>query len=79
MGNCFSAINSNDKKLQRTDTNGNELQRTASSYQGNVAESMRYSDRQSATKGQTASELHKSRTLEERIRQAEHENRSRVE
>lgn len=72
-------MNTNDKRLQRTDTNGNELQRTASSYQGNVAESMRYSDREeAANKGQTASQLQKSRTLEERIRQAENENRARA-
>lgn len=71
-------MNSHDKRLQRTDTQGNELQRTTSSYQGNVADSMRYSDRQGERPPQTASQLHKSRTLEERIRHAENENRARV-
>ncbi|WFD43343.1 hypothetical protein MPSI1_002004 [Malassezia psittaci] len=69
-----------DKKLSRTDTNrGNELHRTTSSYQGSVADGMRYSDNRSAERDRlTASQVHKSRTLEERIRQAERENRSRV-
>lgn len=70
------------KKLSRTDTNrGNELHRTTSSYQGSVADGMRYSDNASASVDRdrlTASQVHKSRTLEERIRQAERENRSRA-
>ncbi|WFD38040.1 uncharacterized protein MJAP1_000988 [Malassezia japonica] len=83
MGSCFSSLGGNDKKLSRTDTNrgGNELQRTTSSYQGSVADGMRYSDNASATADRdrlTASQVHKSKTLEERIKQAERENRNRV-
>lgn len=42
---------------------------------------MRYSDNASATADRdrlTASQVHKSKTLEERIKQAERENRNRV-
>ncbi len=42
---------------------------------------MRYSDRTTANAERdrlTASQLHKSKTLEERIRQAERENRTRA-
>ncbi|PWZ03063.1 hypothetical protein BCV70DRAFT_214539 [Testicularia cyperi] len=77
---------SSDKTMKRTDTNrsnnkvtGNELQRTTSSYQGSVADATRYSDRGGERDRLTASQLHKSKTLEERIRQAERENRSRQE
>lgn len=71
------------KKLSRTDTNrgGNELHRTTSSYQGSVADGMRYSDNATSSVDRdhlTASQVHKSRTLEERIRQAERENRTRA-
>lgn len=72
----------NDKKLSRTETNrgGNELHRTTSSYQGSVADGMRYSDNATPTDRDrlTASQVHKSKTLEERIRQAERENRNRI-
>jgi len=67
--------------MNRTDTNhGNELQRTTSSYQGSVADGMRYSDkRQTADRDHlTASQVYKSKTLEERIKQAEAENRARA-
>jgi len=74
-----------DKKMKRTDTNkskDNELQRTTSSYHGSVADGMRYSDRAAANGGQktsmSASQLHKSKTLEERIKQAEKENKNRA-
>ena len=43
-----------------------------------MADPMRYSDRQQGGERLTASQVHKSRTLEDRIRQAERENRSRV-
>lgn len=74
------------KKMKRTDTNpggknNTELHRTTSSYQGSVADGMRYSDRASGNAERdrlTASQLHKSKTLEERIRQAERENKSRA-
>mgnify|MGYP000182686502 FL=1 len=72
------------KKMKRTDTKGsgaNELQRTASSYQGSVADGMRYSDRLADRAGErerlTASQLHKSTTLEARIKQAEAQNKAR--
>ncbi|WFD26043.1 hypothetical protein MNAN1_001018 [Malassezia nana] len=71
----------NDKAMSRTDTNhGNELQRTTSSYQGSVADGMRYSDnRQISDRDRlTASQVYKSKTLEERIKQAEQENRARA-
>ncbi|CBQ70464.1 conserved hypothetical protein [Sporisorium reilianum SRZ2] len=84
MGSCFSSP-SDDKKMKRTDTNpGNknntELHRTTSSYQGSVADGMRYSDRAANAERDrlTASQLHKSKTLEERIKQAEKENRTRA-
>lgn len=71
--------------MKRTDTNpgksqNNELQRTTSSYQGSVADATRYSDRGAKAERDrlTASQLHTSKTLEERIRQAERENKSRV-
>lgn len=76
----------NKKDLKRTDTNrsgkgNNELQRTTSSYHGSVAEGIRYSDRLADRENErdrlTASQLNKSRTLEERLRQAERENASR--
>lgn len=72
------------KGMKRTDTNrsgGNELHRTTSSYQGSVADGMRYSDRPSMAAERervTASQLHKTKTMEERIRQAEKENRARA-
>ncbi|KAN0061496.1 hypothetical protein ACQY0O_006343 [Thecaphora frezii] len=83
MGSCLSSLSGKHKKLQRTDTNksgkGNELHRTTSSYQGSVAEGMRYSDRGGGERDRlTASQLHKSKTLEERIKQAERENRART-
>ncbi|WFD30857.1 hypothetical protein MSPP1_001881 [Malassezia sp. CBS 17886] len=80
MGSCFSSLGGGDKKLSRTDTNrGSELQRTTSSYQGTVADSMRYSDHHDANRDRlTAAQVHKSKTLEDRIRQAERENRARV-
>ncbi|KAL9936160.1 hypothetical protein V8E36_005002 [Tilletia maclaganii] len=85
MGACLSVIkgDKNDKSIKRTDTNrsnpGNGLHRTTSSYQGSVADGMRYSDRAAAAERQklSASQLHKSKTLEERIKQAEKENRTR--
>ncbi|EPQ31493.1 uncharacterized protein PFL1_00828 [Pseudozyma flocculosa PF-1] len=83
MGSCMSSMSGKDKKMKRTDTNrsgkgNNELHRTTSSYQGSVAEGMRYSDRGGAERDRlTASQLHKSKTLEERIKQAERENRAR--
>ena len=72
-----------DKKLKRSDTKGSqggELQRTASSYQGSVADGMRYSDRLAGGERErlTASQLHKSTTLEARIKQAEAQNKARV-
>ncbi|PKI84523.1 hypothetical protein MVES_001646 [Malassezia vespertilionis] len=81
MGSCFSSLggkNDNNKKLTRTDTNrGNELRRTTSSYQGSVADGMRYSDRPgNSNERLTASQVHKSKTLEDRIRQAERESRT---
>lgn len=72
--------------MKRTDTNrsgkgNNELQRTTSSYHGSVADGIRYSDRLADREGErdrlTASQLHKSKTLEERLKQAEKENASR--
>jgi hypothetical protein len=73
------------KEMKRTDTNrsktGNELQRTTSSYHGSVADGMRYSDRAAANSERerlTASQLHKSKTLEERLKQAERENKTRL-
>ncbi|PWN49088.1 hypothetical protein IE53DRAFT_163518 [Violaceomyces palustris] len=84
MGSCLSSVSGGDKKaMKRTDTNksakGNELQRTTSSYQGSVAEGMRYSDRNTGDRDRlTASQLHKSKTLEERIKQAERENKARA-
>ncbi len=75
---------SDGKAMKRTDTKGsqgNDLQRTASSYQGSVADGMRYSDRVADQNGErnrlTASQLHKSTTLEARIKQAEAQNRTR--
>ncbi|KAK0530898.1 hypothetical protein OC835_000471 [Tilletia horrida] len=85
MGACLSVIKGDkgDKSMKRTDTNrsntGNGLHRTTSSYQGSVADGMRYSDRAAESERQklSASQLHKSKTLEERIKQAEKENRTR--
>ncbi|PWN29617.1 hypothetical protein BDZ90DRAFT_230487 [Jaminaea rosea] len=75
------------KEMKRTDTNrsgkgaNNELQRTTSSYHGSVADGIRYSDRLADREGErdrlTASQLHKSKTLEERLKQAEKENATR--
>ena len=56
------------------------MQRTTSSYTGSVADGMRYSDKRTAPQNPdrlTASQVHKSKTLEERIKQAERENRVR--
>ncbi|AXA50493.1 uncharacterized protein MRET_2615 [Malassezia restricta] len=82
MGSCFSSLGGgNDKSLNRTETSrGNELQRTTSSYTGSVADGMRYSDNARPTDREhlTASQAYKSKTLEERIKQAERENRSRM-
>ena len=82
QGSCFSSLGGNkDKSMNRTETNhGNELHRTTSSYQGSVAGGMRYSDnRQMSDRDHlTASQVYKSKTLEERIRQAEAENRARA-
>ncbi|CEH18558.1 hypothetical protein CBOM_05285 [Ceraceosorus bombacis] len=81
MGSCLSSPSKKD--LKRTDTkgskSGNDLQRTTSSYHGSVADGMRYSDRTSGAERErlTASQLHKSKTLEERLKQAEKENRTR--
>ncbi|ETS61084.1 hypothetical protein PaG_05027 [Moesziomyces aphidis] len=82
MGSCMSSP-SDGKKMKRTDTNpgknNTELHRTTSSYQGSVADGMRYSDRNTGERDRlTASQLHKSKTLEERIKQAERENKTRV-
>lgn len=71
--------------MKRTDTNrsgkGNELQRTTSSYHGSIADGTRYSDRLADRENErdrlTASQLNKSRTLEERLKQAERENANR--
>lgn len=83
----MSALGKGEKEMKRTDTNrsgkgaGNELQRTTSSYHGSVAEGVRYSDRLADSENErdrlTASQLHKSKTLEERLKQAEKENASR--
>ncbi|KDN48483.1 hypothetical protein K437DRAFT_267663 [Tilletiaria anomala UBC 951] len=82
-GSCMSSPSS-DKKIKRTDTNrsgGGDLQRTTSSYQGSVADGMRYSDRLADRAGErerlTASQLHQSTTLEARIKQAEAQNKAR--
>ncbi|CAO1628035.1 unnamed protein product [Parajaminaea phylloscopi] len=88
MGSCMSAMSGKGgKEMKRTDTNrsgkagGNELQRTTSSYHGSVAEGVRYSDRLADRENErdrlTASQLHKSKTLEERLKQAEKENATR--
>ncbi|KOS15352.1 hypothetical protein Malapachy_2103 [Malassezia pachydermatis] len=82
-GSCFSSLGggNKDKSLNRTETNrGNELHRTTSSFQGSVADSMRYSDNRRVADPDrlTASQVHKSKTLEDRIRQAERENRARA-
>lgn len=63
------------KEMKRTGTNrsgtGNELQRTASSFQGSVSDAVRYSDRDAhGGRPLTASDLHKSKTLEERLKKA---------
>lgn len=73
--------------MKRTDTNrsgkggNNDLQRTTSSYHGSVADGIRYSDRLADRNNErdrlTASQLHKSKTLEERLKQAEKENATR--
>jgi carbohydrate-selective porin OprB len=74
--------------MKRTDTNrsggkggANDLQRTTSSYHGSVADGIRYSDRLADREDErnrlTASQINKSKTLEERLRQAERENASR--
>ncbi|GAC97206.1 hypothetical protein PHSY_004791 [Pseudozyma hubeiensis SY62] len=82
QGSCMSSP-SDGKKMKRTDTNpgknNTELHRTTSSYQGSVADGMRYSDRAANAERErlTASQLHKSKTLEERIKQAERENKNR--
>ena len=70
-----SMTGGNSKEMKRTGTNrserGNELQRTASSFQGSVSDAVRYSDRTNgAQKPLTASDLHKSKTLEERLKKA---------
>jgi hypothetical protein len=63
----------NSKEMKRTGTNrsngANDLQRTTSSFQGSVSDAVRYSDRTAggSQKPLTASEIHKSRTLEERL------------
>ncbi|CAO1618712.1 unnamed protein product [Sympodiomycopsis kandeliae] len=85
MGSCLSTFGGNKKDMKRTDTNpgkgNNELQRTTSSYHGSVAEGIRYSDRLADRENErdrlTASQLNKSRTLEERLKQAERENANR--
>lgn len=84
QGSCMSSPEGG-KKMKRTDTKGsgaNELQRTTSSYQGSVADGMRYSDRLADRAGErerlTASQLHKSTTLEARIKQAEAQNKART-
>lgn len=72
-----------DKEMKRTGTNrsdkgGNGLQRTTSSYQGAQADQTRYSDRQVGDQSRlTASQLHKTKTLEERLKQAEAQNATR--
>ena len=83
QGSCLSSLGggNKDKSLNRTETSrGNELHRTTSSYQGSVADGMRYSDNHRAQDREhlTASQAYKSKTLEERIKQAERENRSRM-
>lgn len=63
----------NSKEMKRTGTKGSQpdLQRTPSSFQGSVSEQIRYSDRTAhAQKPLTASDLHKSKTLEERLKKA---------
>lgn len=74
------------KEMKRTDTNrsgkgNNDLQRTTSSYHGSIADGTRYSDRMADRASErerlTASQLHKSKTLEERLKQAEKENNTR--
>lgn len=77
---------SDSKEMKRTGTNrsdkaGNELQRTTSSYHGSVSDAVRYSDRAANDgKNLTASDLHKSKTLEERLKKAGRANeRSRQE
>ena len=77
----------NSKSMKRTDTNrsggkgGNDLQRTTSSYHGSVAEGTRYSDRLADREHErdrlTASQINKSKTLEERLKQADRENKAR--
>jgi hypothetical protein len=75
-GNCLSGLSGgNSKEMKRTGTNrsngANELQRTTSSFQGSVSDAVRYSDRPGgAQKPLTASDLHKSKTLEERLKKA---------
>lgn len=75
----------NSKEMKRTGTNrsdkgGNDLQRTTSSYHGSVSDAVRYSDRTAQDeRTKTASELHKSQTLEERLKKAHKANdRSRA-
>lgn len=76
QGNCLSGLTGgNSKEMKRTGTNrsngANELQRTTSSFQGSVSDAVRYSDRPGgAQKPLTASDLHKSKTLEERLKKA---------
>jgi hypothetical protein len=76
---------SDSKEMKRTGTNpgsGNELQRTTSSYHGSVSDQIRYSDRAAGAdkSSMTASDLHKSKTLEERIKAASKANaRSRAD
>ncbi|UZJ52745.1 hypothetical protein CBS101457_002065 [Exobasidium rhododendri] len=70
---------SDSKEMKRTGTNpgsGNELQRTTSSYHGSVSDQVRYSDRATAAdkNNMTASDLHKSKTLQDRIAAANKAN-----
>lgn len=70
--------------MKRTGTNrsdrGSELHRTASSFQGSVSDAVRYSDRTGQSgKPLTASDLHKSKTLEERLRKAGKVNQAQRE
>lgn len=78
----MSMFKGSDKEMKRTGTNrsdkGNGLQRTTSSYQGAQADQTRYSDRQLHDQSRmTASQLHKTKTLEERLKQAEAQNATR--
>lgn len=71
----MSALKGDSKEMKRTGTNrsgtGNDLQRVTSSFQGSVSDAVRYSDRDGhGNRPVTASDLHKSKTLEERLKKA---------